>query len=52
LTGKASDEDVGRVVLNRETYEKILWGNFNVENYENAAESLYIHPAVTDAENN
>jgi hypothetical protein len=50
--GKESDEDGVRVVLNRDTYDKIVWENFDVENYENVAESLYIHPAVTDAANN
>ncbi|WP_102345932.1 hypothetical protein [Bacillus sp. Marseille-P3661] len=50
--GKEYDQDGVRVVLNRETYDKIVWENFNVENYENVAESLYIHPAVSEAANN
>ncbi|UPO88356.1 hypothetical protein [Niallia sp. Man26] len=49
--GKESDDDGIRVLLTRETNNKIVWENFDVDNYPDVAESLYIHPAVIDATN-
>lgn len=47
--GKKYDDDGIRVMLTRETYEKITWENFNVENFEQVADSLYTHPALSKA---
>jgi len=49
--GKESDDDGIRVLLTRETNNKIVWENFDVDNYPDVADSLYIHPAVIDAKN-
>lgn len=47
--GKKYDDDGIRVMITRETYEKITWENFNVENFEQVADSLYTHPALSKA---
>lgn len=49
--GKESDDDGVRVLLTRETNDKIVWKNFDVNNYGDIAESLYVHPAITKAAN-
>lgn len=49
--GKESDDDGVRVLLTRETNDKIVWKNFDVNNYGDVAESLYVHPAITQAAN-
>lgn len=49
--GKESDDDGVRVLLTRETNDKIVWNNFDVNNYGDIAESLYVHPAITKAAN-
>jgi len=49
--GKESDDDGVRVLLTRETNDKIVWKNFDVNNYQDIAENLYVHPAISQASN-
>ena len=44
--GKSKDENVIKVSLTRETYEKIEWKNFDYNNYEKIADDFWMHPAL------
>lgn len=44
--GKESDADVSRISLKRDTFEKIEWENFNIDNFESVADDFYLHPAL------
>ena len=46
--GKETDEDVIRIVLTRETNDKIVWKNFNIDNFGTVAENFYMHPAMKE----
>lgn len=44
--GKETDEDVIRIVMTRETNDKMEWKNFNIANFDKIADSLYVHQAL------
>lgn len=44
--GKETDQDVVRIMLERETNDKIVWKNFNIDNFSTVADSFYLHPAL------
>ena len=44
--GKESDEEVIRITLTKEANDKIVWENFNIDNFSFVADNLYVHPAM------
>lgn len=44
--GKETDEDVLRIVMTRETNDKMEWKNFNIANFDKVADSLYMQQAL------
>ncbi|MFS0780112.1 hypothetical protein [Bacillus sp. 1P06AnD] len=47
--GTKKNEDVVRIVLTRETNDKITWKNFDPNNFSEVAESYYVHLALGGA---
>ena len=46
--GNENEQRVLNIRLSKETLAKINWDNFNYDNFENIAETYFIHPALTD----
>ncbi|MCM3567828.1 tripartite tricarboxylate transporter TctB family protein [Neobacillus mesonae] len=44
--GKSKDENVIKIGLSRETFEKIEWKTFDYNNYEVIADQYWMHPAL------
>lgn len=46
--GNENEQRVLNIRLSKESLAKINWDNFNYDNFENIAETYFIHPALTE----
>ncbi|CRK80287.1 hypothetical protein [Neobacillus massiliamazoniensis] len=44
--GKETDENVIKIQLKKETFDKIEWKNFDYNNFEKIADQYWMHPAL------
>ncbi|WP_284037479.1 membrane lipoprotein lipid attachment site-containing protein [Neobacillus sp. 114] len=46
--GKSKEENVIKISLTRETFDKVEWQNFDYNNFEKIADQYWIHPALAN----